>query len=162
MLGALAASAKKPFVSVEVLEGGIGVLVAACLPSRDPSYGQARANFLEWCAEEGFTFATPPAGRYGGADEDGEPIVADDAAVTVAAGHAGRAVLDILDGLVTSRARAWQLIGLGEAWVFGKRGPYIGIDLGQPDPPPPPVDRDTEAFVQERLKEIFDALAPAG
>ncbi|HWU81684.1 MAG TPA: hypothetical protein VN158_16660, partial [Caulobacter sp.] len=71
-------------------------------------------------------------------------------------------VLDILDGLVTSRARAWQLIGLSEAWVFGKLGPYIGIDVGQPDPPAPPVDRETEIFVQARLKEIFDALAPAG
>jgi hypothetical protein len=162
MLGALAASANKPFVSVEVLEGGVGALVAACLPSRDPSYGQARANFLEWCAQQGHTFAAPTVGRYGGFDAGGAPIVADDAAVTVAVGHAGRTILDILDGQVTSRARAWQLIGLSEAWVFGKLGPYVGIDVGEPDPSPPPVDPQTEAFVQQRLKEIFDAPALAG
>jgi hypothetical protein len=161
MLGGLAASAKKPFVSVEVLEGGIGVLVAACLPSRDPSYAQARANFLAWCEQEGFAFATP-AVRYGGVDAEGAPIVADDTAATVAAGHAGRTILDIVDGKATSRSRAWQLIGLSEAWVFGRHGPSIGIDVGQPDPPPPPADAQTEAFVQARFKEIFDALTPAG
>lgn len=161
MLGGLAASAKKPFVSVEVLEGGIGVLIAVCLPHRDPSYGQARANFLAWCADQGLTFEARPAGRYEGVGDDGAPIIADDAAVTVAVGHAGRAILDVLDGLTGPRSRAWQLIGLQDAWVFKTLGPYIGIDVGEPDPPPLPVDATTDAFVQDRLNDLLDALAPA-
>lgn len=160
MLGALAASAKKPFVSVEVLEGGVGVLVAVCLPVRDPSYGQARANFLAWCEAQGFTFEARPAGGYAGFGDDGAPIVADDAAATIAAGHAGRAILDVVDGVVGPRSRAWQLIGLRDAWVFETVGTYIGIDVGEPDPPPPPVDPKTEAFVQDRLKDLLNALAP--
>jgi hypothetical protein len=39
-------------------------------------------------------------------------------------------------------------------------GPFIGLDIGQPDPPPEPVDAKTEAFVQERLKDLLDAFAP--
>jgi hypothetical protein len=152
----------KPFVSVEVFEGGIGALVATCVPDRDPPYPRARANFEAWCEVQGEHFPRPPAARYGGFDEDGAPIIADDAAVTVAAGLAGRAILDIADETPAPQERAWQLIGLSEAWVFGRLGRFIGLSVGDPPPPAAPeVDPEIAAFVHERLQELLDALAPA-
>lgn len=160
MLGAVAAAAGNPFVSIEVFEGGLGVLVAACLPARDPVYAQARANFLAWCAEQGGQFPARPAHPYEGHADDGAPIVADDAAVTVAVGHAARAILDILDGRPAPRSRAWQLVGLRDEWVFARYGPYVGVDVGEPAPPPEPASEATEAFIRARLEELFHALAP--
>ncbi len=160
MLGAVAAGAGKPFVSIEVFEGGLGVLVAACVPARDPSYAQARANFLAWCDEQGGEFPARPTRPYEGSDQDGAPIVADDAAVTVAVGHAARTILDILDGKPAPRARAWQLVGLRDEWVFATFGPYIGVDVGEPARPPQSADPATEAFVRARLKELFNAPTP--
>src|SRR5262249_51837359 len=37
-LGAVAAANERVFVSVEVFEGGIGALVASCVPGRDPPF----------------------------------------------------------------------------------------------------------------------------
>lgn len=80
--------------------------------------------------------------------------------MTVAAGHAARAILDIVDGKPAPRARAWQLIGLQSAWVFGKLGMYITLDVGAP-PPPQVLDPDpeTDAFVKDRVEELLSALA---
>jgi hypothetical protein len=162
LLGSLAARAGKPFLSVEVFEGGIGVLVATCLPTRDPPFAQARANFEAWCEIQGHRFPRPPAGRYGGFDEDGAPVVADDAAVTVAAGHAGRAILDVLDGVPAPQDRAWQLIGLRDAWIFGKLGLMIGLSVGDPVVPiEAEADPETDRFILARIGELLGAIAAA-
>ncbi len=162
LLGSIAAAADKPFVSTEVFEGGIGALISACLPGETPPYAVARARFLEWCAQQGDGFQQSGRGGYGGLDVDGSPIVADDAAVTIAAGYTARLILDIADGTTPPRPRAWQLIGLRDQWVFATLGPLIHFDVGEPLPPPPPADPATEAFVDQRLKEVLDALAAAG
>ncbi len=44
-LGAIANANSRAFVSAEVFEGGIGGLVASCLPERDPPYADARRPF---------------------------------------------------------------------------------------------------------------------
>jgi hypothetical protein len=44
--GAVAAANNRPFISVEVYEGGIGALIASCLPGRDPPFAQARAAYF--------------------------------------------------------------------------------------------------------------------
>lgn len=162
LLGSIAAAASKPFVSAEVFEGGIGALISACLPGRTPPYSVARARFLDWCAEQGDGFQSSGRGGYGGVDDDGSPIVADDATVTIAAGHTARLIVDIVDGMAPQRPRAWQLIGLRDQWVFAKLGPLIHFDVGEPLSPPQPADHATEAFVDQRLKEVLNALAAAG
>ena len=161
MVGAIAAAGCKPFISVEVFEGGIGALVAACVPGTTPPYSIARARFLNWCAEQGTEFRTERIGGYAGLDDDGSPIVADDAAVSIAAGYAARVALDIIDGAPPPRSRAWQLIGLRDRWVFETLGPLVHVDVGAPLAPPPPADAATEAFVVARIKEILDAPAAA-
>lgn len=131
-LGAIAAANKKPFVSVEVFEGGLGALIASCLPDRDPLFVDARAAFLSWCEQQN---APPPASglrQYEALATDGTPVVADDAAVTMAAGHGARVVLDVLDGRPAPRDAAWLLTGFAKGWVFKGHGHNIHLSVGMP------------------------------
>jgi len=131
-LGAIAAANKKPFVSVEVFEGGVGALIASCLPGRDPPFVDARGAFLSWCEQQN---TPPPASgprQYEALAADGTPVVADDAAVTMAAGHAARVVLDILDGRPAPREAAWLLAGFAKGWVFEGHGHNIHLSVGTP------------------------------
>ena len=162
LLGAVAAQAEKPFVSVSVFEGGLGALIASCLPDRDAPYAQARANFDAWCVDQGFNFPAPPAGAYGGFGADGTPMVADDAAVTVAAGHAGRTILDILDDRPAPASQAWRLIGLSDAWVFEKLGSMITLNVGAPKPVDyAPLTPELLAFILAHIRELKDAYSAA-
>lgn len=85
-LGAVADANEKPFVSVEVFEGGIGALVATSLPERDPPFVEGRASFLAWCEERGKMPPQSGPRRYE-MISDGIPVVADDAAIEITAGN---------------------------------------------------------------------------
>src|SRR5690606_39230311 len=63
-LAAVAEANSLAFVSVEVFEGGIGALIATCVPPRDPPFVEGRATFLAWCDAQGIK--PPEAGprRY--------------------------------------------------------------------------------------------------
>lgn len=157
-LGAVSASNNRPFVSVEVFEGGIGGLVASCVPGRDPSYVVARAAFLAWCDELGVPAPTSGPRAYEAFAEDGSPVVADDAAVTIAAGHATRVILDITDGKPAGAEAAWILIGFRAGWIFNGHGHTIRMSVGaETQKTNETRDNDAEAFVQSLLKEIVDA-----
>ncbi len=157
-LGALAAANERAFISVEVFEGGIGALIASCLPERDPPFVLARATFLEWCRQKGVTSPAPGPKRYEALAEDGEPLVADDAAIAMTAGHAARVILDVLDGKLADRAAAWLLFGFRKEWVFNLgHGECIAIDVGQPPPSVDTRDAEAEAFAIELLKQVKGA-----
>lgn len=132
MLGAIAADAGRPLVSVSVFEGGLGCLVARSFPTRDPSYGSGRAAFLAFCDEQ--DVVPPPSGRrtYEALNENGEPVVADDAAVTMAAAHAARVGLDILDDRINEDDRPWLLFGFKVGWLFKHHGHTISLNVGVP------------------------------
>jgi hypothetical protein len=153
-LAAVAEANGRPFVSVEVFEGGLGALVAACLPERDPPFVEGRATFLAWCDTQG---AKPPeAGprRYEMLAEDGTPVIADDAAITMTAGHAARVILDILDGEPPSTSSAWLLLGYKEGWLFDGHGHTIRLNVGERSARAPTTD-DPEArsFAMELFRE---------
>ena len=159
MLGAVAAENGKPFVSTEVFEGGLGCLVARALPGRDPPYGAGRSSYGAYCEQMNVT--PPPAGRgaYEVLTEEGEPLVADDAAVTIAAGHAARVVLDILDGRMDEDAAAWLLIGLRKGWLFRCHGDVIRLDVGRSGPPSlPSHDAEAMAFAIKLAKDAVCAV----
>lgn len=161
-LGAIAAVNKRPFVSVEVYAGGIGALIASCLPERDPPFATARAAFLAWCEAEGV--APPESGPhdYQALADDSTPLVADDAAVTIAAGHASRVILDILDGQPAGNESAWLLIGLRKAWVFQGHGHTIHLSVGQPiEHESPTHDEEAHQFALQLAKEYLDATHAA-
>lgn len=153
-LGAVAHANDKPFVSAEVFEGGIGALVATALPDRDPPFAYGRAAFLAWCEAQNEKPPEPGPRSYEALAEDGTPIVADDAAVTMTASHAARVVLDILDGRPAPLEAAWLLLGYAKAWVFkGGHGHTIKLSVGPRRDQPSEDDPAAREFVLGLLKE---------
>lgn len=135
-LAAVAEANRRPFVTVEVFEGGIGALVAVCLPDRDPSFVDGRATFISWCDAQGAAPPEPGPRRYEMLADDGTPVVADDAAVTMTAGHAARVVLDIVDGDPPSAEAAWLLLGYKRHWIFDGHGHTVRLNVGVRAEPP--------------------------
>ena len=134
-LGAIAAANNRPFVSVEVYEGGIGALVASCLPERDPPFAKARAAYFAWCEQKNTAPPRSAARPYDALAEDGSVLVADDAAASMAASHAARVALDILDGHPAGSEAAWILLGFRKAWVFRGHGDTLLMSVGNPEAP---------------------------
>jgi hypothetical protein len=159
-LGAVATANQRPFVSVEVYEGGIGALIASCLPKRDPPFITARAAFLNWCKQQDATPPKPGKRPYEALADDGMPFVADDAAVTMAAAHTARIVLDILDGQAAGTEAAWMLIGFRKGWVFEGHGHTICLNVGKAPDSSNQIetqDVETQAFIFELVKEYLNA-----
>jgi hypothetical protein len=157
-LGAIAAANKKPFFSTVVFEGGLGALIAACIPGRDPHYAAARAAFLTWCGEQGAEVPQSTGRRYEALGEDGVPIAADDAAVTMAAAHTARVILDCLDGNAPDRTSSWLLIGFRRGWLFKGHGDVYHLSVGEPSTTDTPArDEDALAFGIALTKEALDA-----
>lgn len=159
LLGAIAAENQKPFVSVEVFEGGLGCMITRAIPGQDPPYIDARNSYTAYCDEQ--NVAPPSSGSrpYEVINEDAEPIVADDAAATIAAGHAARIVLDILDDVVENEETALKLIGFKKGWLFQSHGHIIAIDLGGPrSPTEPEVNDEIRRFALGLAKEVINAV----
>lgn len=153
-LGAVADANGRAFVSVEVFEGGIGALVATCLAGRDPPFAVGRAAFLAWCDEQGVKAPEPGPHQYEALAGDGTPVIADDAAITMTAGHAARVILDILDGRPAPVTSAWLLLGYRRDWLFDGHGHTIRLSVGA-RPPAKPADEDAaaKAFAMDLVKE---------
>jgi hypothetical protein len=159
-LGAVAAANNRAFISVEVYEGGIGALIASCLPGRDPPFTQARAAYFAWCDAKNMRPPRPAARPYDALAEDGTLMVADDAAATMAASHAARVALDVLDGRPAGPEGAWMLIGFRKSWVFEGHGHTWLLNVGTPVAPAQDTkDAEAEAFVLALAKEHFGADA---
>ncbi|MDB5529182.1 MAG: hypothetical protein JWR51_2285 [Devosia sp.] len=158
-LGAVADANEKPFVSVEVFEGGIGALVATSLPERDPPFVAGRASFLAWCEERGKKPPQSGPRRYE-MISDGVPVVADDAAIEITAGNCARVVLDILDGRPQPRSAAWLLLGYSDQWLFDGHGDNIRLDVGGRSHSGEKMPPDFEALdiAGQLFKEWIDAL----
>lgn len=155
-LGAIAAANNLPFVSAEVYEGGIGALIASCLPERDPPYAKARAAYFAWCEQKNTAPPRPAARPYDGLADDGSVLVADDAAASMSASHAARVVLDILDGTPAGLEAAWMLIGFRKSWIFKGHGDTFLMSVGSPDGPTHAAeDADTRDFVLALAKEYL-------
>jgi hypothetical protein len=122
VFGLAAAAARfkvRPMVWGEVFGGGIGGIVARSRPGHDPSPDVARRQILAWCDERGVEWEMPSRQvEYGVLREDQPPLIADDADVSVIAGHLARLAIDTLrDGGSQFPAPAY-VVGLGEGWIF--------------------------------------------
>lgn len=159
-LGAVAADAQRAFLSVQVFEGGLGAIVARSLPGRDPPYGFVRQGYYDYCNER--DVEPPPSGHgtYDALDDAGEPIVADDASATMAAAHAARVALDILDDRVGADDAACLLFGFRKGWLFERHGHTVSLDMGVALPKPEAeAEFTTKEFVLELLRELENASA---
>lgn len=163
LLAGVAQVAKRPLVWAEVFAGGIGGLVARSRPGLDPDPQTVRARVNAWCDER--NMPVPQAGVDYDALRDGVPLIADDADVSVIAGHTARLCIDLLIG----REPSWfpvsaYLIGLACDWIFKQPFHTFPVDVGAPAPLPQqeePVDpTHIEAIVQLMLNGR-DETAPS-
>lgn len=127
LLAALVVADEKPLIWGEVLAGGIGGLIARYLPQRTPTPPMMRSAITQWCADKGTPWHGTDAG-YDSTTQEGHPLVADDADVTVIAGHLSRMALDLLlDHDPLDYAWPAYFIGLKPGWIFN--GPFDTFPL---------------------------------
>ncbi len=134
MIASVATRHRKPIVWAEVFAGGIGGIVARARPDFDPIPLAGRNQIDVWCKDQGVDWMrSDGAGRYDGQTEDGAPLIADDADVSVIASHATRYAIDILArpeaGIFPVSA---YVIGLSSEWLFNQPFDTRPIDL-KPD-----------------------------
>jgi hypothetical protein len=161
-LCAAVAISKKPMVWAEVFGGGFGGLIARHRPSKERDPASMRRAIENWCADQGKVLPRP-AHRYGG--EPDAPAIADDADVTVIAGHAARMAIDLVIPRDPSIfPHSVYLIGLAEGWIFDQPFETRPIDVG----PPATAEADDEdletaeaefEFVKQLFSEYEDAAS---
>ena len=161
-LCAAVAISKKPMVWAEIFGGGFGGLIARYRPSREPDPASMRRAIENWCADQGKVLPRPVQ-RYGGKPD--APAIADDADVTVMAGHAARMAIDLLIPRDPSIfPHSVYMVGLAEHWIFGQPFDTRPIDVGPPLREPETVQDVEEAetefeFVKKLFSEYEDAAA---
>lgn len=134
LLAGLCREAERPMLWLEIFGGGFGGLIARSRPGLDPSPQVARRRIEQWCAEQDAPPPPRPLRPYE-ADVEAEPLIADDADVTVMAAHAARFALDLLlEPRSSAYAQSAYVIGLAAEWIF--IGPFDTrpLDLGGPEP----------------------------
>lgn len=159
---AVAKESLKPFVWGEVFAGGIGGLVARVRSGHEPEPQTARNQINAWCNAHGVP--APLAGLsvpYAALAESGGQLVADDAEVSIIAGHLARLATDLLtrpeDSAFPIPAYA---IGLRRAWIFSQPFETWPIELAGSDPwkfeQDPATVAESLALLHELLPTVFD------
>lgn len=164
LLGAIAISAGKPLVWVEVFGGGVGGLVARFRPGLDATPQEARAAYLRFCSENpappGLMMPEDYSGEVGG-----QSIVqASDADVGLIAGHAARLAADTIAAASSQYPQSMYLVGLSREWVF--RAPFDTIPIAAASAPVSQGDQELDsgniAFLLDLYKaEKKDETAPS-
>ena len=156
---AVARAGSRPLVWGEVFGGGIGGLVARVRPDHEPEPQAARNQITGWCDAHGIM--VPLAGSvapYAGSSADGAPLLADDAEVTIIAGHLARFVTDVL---VHPQESAFPVpayaIGLRKAWIFSEPFETWPIQLVGAEP----WKEDHDIASVEQSLELLRELMPS-
>jgi len=164
-LCAAVAVSKKPMVWAEIFGGGFGGLIARHRPSREPDPASMRRAIENWCADQGKPLPRP-AHRYGG--EARAPAIADDADVTVIAGHAARMAIDLLVPREPSIfPHSVYMVGLTGGWIFDQPFETRPIDVGSPataalQEPQDSEDAEAEFELITQLFSEYDDAASSG
>ena len=115
---AAARSANKPMLWTEVYAGGIGGFVGRVRPGIEPPPHTARRQYLAWCRDQGVPWIGDDR-DYDSQTPEGPPLIADDADVSVIAGHASHLALDtLMRPDATAFPHPAYVIGLAQAWIF--------------------------------------------
>lgn len=155
LLTAAAAHGNKALLWCQVFGGGIGGLVARARPGKDPDPASARIIIEQWSHNQGEE-APKPAKGYGLIDD--ETLIADDADVTVIAGHAARLAIDTLIQREPSLFPvSAYMIGLARAWVFTAPFETYPIELGPAiEKPKQEISDPSKALAEmKRLLSLF-------
>jgi hypothetical protein len=131
LIASITTRKRKPMVWAEVFAGGIGGLVARTRPDIDPVPLFARRQIEAWCTDQGVDWIRPvDPGRYNGQKDDGTPLVADDADVSVIAAHTARLAMDLLARPEASIFPfSAYVIGMTSDWLFEQPFDTRPIDL---------------------------------
>jgi sulfur-carrier protein adenylyltransferase/sulfurtransferase len=154
-LCAAVAVAKKPLLWAEVFAGGFGGLIARHRPQLEPDPASMRRLIENWCADRGKPIERA-ANNYGGGPET--PHIADDADVTVIAGHAARMAIDLLIPRDPSAfPNSVYLIGLAKGWIFDQPFETYPISVGTPIASVTEAAHDPEEAAAEmaRIMQLF-------
>lgn len=158
---AAARSGTKPMLWAEVYAGGIGGFVGRVRPEFEPPPHTARRQYLAWCREQG----VPSIGDgrdYDSQTVEGSPLIADDADVSVIAGHASRLALDTLmqpeDSAFPHPA---YVIGLAPAWIFSEPFDVRPVDFTNEGAWQAESTQESGSKALERIVAILDRNADA-
>lgn len=156
LIGSVARRNNRPMVWCEVYGGGIGGLVARARPGLDPTPSAARAQIQAWCGAHDAPWAVDAQTDYAVERGQEPPMVADDADVSVIAGHASQFCLDILTRDVSAIPAPAYAIGLRKAWIFEAPFDVWPIELR----PQGDWGETPDTGSAEELKALFALLFP--
>ena len=128
LLAAVARTATRPLIWMEVFGGGVGGLVARSRPYTDPTPQDMRGAYLQYCTDNPAPTLGSVPRNYAVETEEGEVLVASDADVAIIADHAARLVSDCFTPPESSSFPcSMYLIGLAKGWVF--EAPFATIPI---------------------------------
>ncbi len=128
LIAAVARTASRPMVWMEIYGGGIGGMVAMSRPEVDPTPQDMRGVYLSYCADNPYMDSTQVPVNYAVESDEGEVIVASDSDVSIIAHHAARFVPECF--APTERSKfpyPMYLVGLAAEWVFD--APFATIPI---------------------------------
>ncbi len=156
--------AKKPICWAQVFGGGGGGIVVRLRPDQDPTPLTARQRLENWYAEQGIDWPESDALQpYSQIDGSGEPLIADDADVSVVAAHLSRYAIDLLvrPGSTIFPCSAY-LIGMAEGWIFTAPFDVRPIDLGESDGWDTEAQAGAPEACRQFLADFFSGEQDAG
>ncbi len=156
--------AKKPICWAQVFGGGGGGIVVRLRPGQDPTPLTARQRIENWYAEQGVEWPESDTSQtYTQIDGTGEPLIADDADVSVVAAHLSRYAIDLLvrpDSTIFPYSA--YLIGMAEGWIFTAPFDVRPIDLGESDRWDTEVQSGAPEACRQFLADFFSGENDAG
>lgn len=146
---------RTPMVWGSVFAGGIGGVIARSRPDLDPPPLAARDQISAWCAAHGVTWDSGQDAGYDGSDPDGNPMIADDADVSVIAAHLTRLATDVLvAGDVTAFPNSAYAIGLKSGWIFTAPFDTWPLDLQSNGAWAPEAEPDSAAHLVQLISDL--------
>jgi molybdopterin/thiamine biosynthesis adenylyltransferase len=128
LLAAVARTASRPMIWMEVFGGGIGGMVARSRPGSDPTPQDMRGAYLQYCTNNPDPTVRKNAENYATETDGGEVLVASDADIAIIAHHAARFVPDCFTPAERSRfPNSMYLVGLAKGWVF--EAPFVNVPI---------------------------------
>lgn len=156
---AVARAGRRPMVWGQVFAGGIGGLVVRVRPGHEPDPQAARNRIDAWCHVHGAPAPRVAPAPYAAQGEQGVPLVADDAEVSLIAAHLARLVTDLLvrPGQSAFPSPAYA-IGLRQGWIFSAPFETWPIDFDEVSPWEVPQDAASVDQALELLRELMPSV----
>ncbi len=156
VLAAVAATARKPIVWLQVFGGGTGGLIARSRPGRDPEARRIRQAYIDYCLEHPAPDGVA-VGSYAVEDAEGRVETASDAEVSIIAANAARLAVDsVLARDPSAYAYSLYLIGLEPWWVFTQAMETVPIRTDHLSPEV--VPEEPPAIKDEKIQALISAL----